>query len=75
LLDWAEISASPSPTISKFAVVRGFLTYSTVRQGNGSNGRMLPQPLKSKLWSSVPWYSEPRITVLARANSNLAASQ
>jgi hypothetical protein len=29
----------------------------------------------SKIWSWVPWNSEQRITVLARASSNLAVSQ
>jgi hypothetical protein len=31
----------------------------------------LPEPSESKIWSWVPWDSEPRITVLARARSNL----
>jgi hypothetical protein len=35
----------------------------------------LPEPSDSKIWSWVPWDSEPRITVLARASSNLAFSQ
>jgi hypothetical protein len=34
----------------------------------------LPEPSDSKIWSWVPWESEPRITVLARASSNLAVS-
>jgi hypothetical protein len=34
----------------------------------------LPEPSDSKIWSWVPWDSEPRITVLARAISNLAVS-
>jgi hypothetical protein len=33
---------------------------------------MLPQPSDSKIWSWLQWYSEPKITVLARASSNLA---
>jgi hypothetical protein len=32
-------------------------------------------PQHSKIWSWVLWDSEPRITVLARASSNLAVSQ
>jgi hypothetical protein len=31
----------------------------------------LPEPSDSKIWSWVPWGSVPRITVLARASSNL----
>jgi hypothetical protein len=30
---------------------------------------------ESKIWSWVPWDSEPKITTLARTNSSLAASQ
>jgi hypothetical protein len=32
----------------------------------------LPEPLETKIWSWVPWDSEPRITVQVRASSNLA---
>jgi hypothetical protein len=35
----------------------------------------LPEPPDSKIWSWVLWDSEPRITVLAMASSNLAVSQ
>jgi hypothetical protein len=31
--------------------------------------------MKNKIKSRVPWDSEPRITVLARASNNLAVSQ
>jgi hypothetical protein len=34
-----------------------------------------PQPSHSKIWSGVPWDTQPKITVLARASSNLEASQ
>jgi hypothetical protein len=35
----------------------------------------LPETSENKLWSCVPWDSDPRITVLARADSNSAVSQ
>jgi hypothetical protein len=35
----------------------------------------LPEPWESKIWSWVLWDSEPRITMLVRASSNLAVSQ
>jgi hypothetical protein len=35
----------------------------------------LPEPSDSKIWSRVPWASEPRIAVLARASSNFVVSQ
>jgi hypothetical protein len=35
----------------------------------------LPEPSERKIWSWVSWVSEQRITVLARASSNLAVSQ
>jgi hypothetical protein len=31
--------------------------------------------VRQKIWSSVLWHSEPRITVLARTSSNIALSQ
>jgi hypothetical protein len=36
---------------------------------------MFAEPSESKIWSWVPWNSEPRFIVLARTSSNLSVSQ
>jgi hypothetical protein len=37
---------------------------------DGSRVARLTETWHSKIWSCVPWYSQPRLTVLARSSSN-----
>jgi hypothetical protein len=71
------IQSIPSYNMSR---QRNLLSYTSRLRGRWSPREggvvwRLPEPSDSKIWSWVPWDSEPRITVLARTSCNLAVSQ